>query len=342
MNFAPIDKALDRLKSYDENIFTQSYDVRQLTFAGEGDHGMLVTPDGRNLTLTKDSVTSLSRFVKIPAGYVRTASATLVNKSLKEFGEQLENSTANAIIHKNPIDNRLTLRGVIEEGKKFRPNSCMLENAKRIFGDDIAVEHAPWTTGEHPAFFRTRLVWPNTAVSINNDPVMLGLDLLGSDIEHIQEQINIMLYRQVCTNGMIASYGQRPYFHFDHKKSSIFDYEPVIASVSDRIGDDAPEIFERVRTSHGSTLTKQEAHDALLDLESRKKLPKSFVVKTMTSIEENPTFSREWDLVNAITAQARNYKDMARLKYEFVGGNLLGLNFKASTKQELGLESESN
>ena len=45
-------------------------------------------------------------------------------------------------------------------------------------------------------------------------------------------------------------------------------------------------------------------------------------------------FKTKWDLVNAITAQARKYKDLARLRYEVVGGDILGLKFKAEKKVE--------
>jgi hypothetical protein len=330
--YGNIDGALGKLREYDSNIFTQNIDVSKLDFTDGEQHGMLVTEDGKRLSLTKDSVTSLARFLKLPAGYLRTASSTLVNKSVHEFGEQLKNPIAQAIIHKNPVDNRFVLRGMISEGKKFRENSCMLDNVKKIFGDNVAIEHAPWSVADHPAFFRTRIIWPDTETTIQGDKVMCGMDLLSSDIEHIQDQINLLLYREVCTNGMVAEYGKRPYFYMDNRKSSIFDYEAVVESISNRIGKDAPVFFDNVKNAHSDGMDRRGALDVLSDLENRRKLPKSFVVKTMTAIQEDPTFNTRWDLVNAITAQARKYKHMARLRYEAVGGNILGLSFKEDKK----------
>jgi len=331
--YGNIDGALSKLQEYDSNIFTQAVDVGKLTFTDSEDHGMLVTEDDKRLSLTKASVTSLARFIKLPAGYIRTASSTLVNKSLREFGEQLQNPIGQAIIHQNPVDGRFTLRGVIAEGKKFRANALMLENVKRIFNDDVKIEHAPWSVSDHPAFFRTRLIWPDTGIEVDGSPIMMGMDLLNSDVEHVQEQINLLLYRQICTNGMIAQYGGRPYFYMDNKKSAIFDYEAVIKSVSNRVGDDAKQCYENVRTAQTDRMTASDALDRLVELEKQKKLPKSFVVKTMTAISEDLSFKSRWDLVNAITAQARKYKDEARLRYEIVGGNVLGLSFKAEKKK---------
>lgn len=329
MKLANVNNALGKLKGYDECISTSLIDFKDVEFEGDGAFGTIVT-GGDRIALTSASVTSISKLLKLSSSYIRDASPTLVSKSFKEFSSQLLESTANAIIYKDPSDGRLTLRGVSENGATYVPNATMLESMVTEFGNDVAVEHAPWDISNHPGHFRTRLVWPETQMDIDGNEVYIGIDLLNSDIGHMKEQINMLLYRQVCTNGAIATYGGKPYFQLDKKTSSIFSYAPVMESVARQLNTDSGTMYDFVRESQETNMDKMTAIAAVNDLLDRKKLPKGFAVKTITSIEEAGKFDTRWDFVNAVTAQARNYKDHARLKFETVGGNILGMNFGAA------------
>ncbi len=343
MNLAPVNNALERLRDYDKCIRTIDLDLLKTQFDGDDEFGAIIDGD-RRLNMTKASVVSLSKLLKLSASYIRDASPTLVDRSMREFAERAKDPTATAIVHVNPIDNRSTVRGFLSgAGRKHRRNSLMLEAITGVFGDTVAVEQAKWSVAEHPGFFRTRLVFPKSQMENGGDPLHIGVDLLHSDIEHVADEVNMLLFRSICTNGAIATYGRKPYFKIDHRTSSVATYWPLMQGVTKILDQDRSGFENAVEKNKAISMDKGEALRELTYLhEEARRIPKAFAVKVGTAIEQSSTFANRWDFINALTAQARQHGDIARLRLETAAGDLLGLKFSEIVHDVEGMEHESN
>lgn len=321
-----LSSVISAMETYESGVFTEVVNLKDLSYNKDGEFGT-VRQKGRNYALTQWSMRSLCSRLRLPSGYMKSASERLVNESVSEFAALLDKGhDVGFVVHKNPTTGDLVLRGCVDAGRGARNSSTPLKAIYSVLGNDVGVEHATLDMSNHAAVHRTRLLWPNSLKNVNGDEVGIGLDLLSSDVDIVPEQINILLYRTICTNGLVALYGHRPYLYIDHKKTSIFDYDGVAHAISQRAVTDTQILIANVERAMNTIYTAQQTQDTLTDLDTRKLLPHSFVVKSLRTAEQLPPATL-WDFTNILTAQAKGYRDDLRLKYEQVAGSVAGINF---------------
>lgn len=318
---------------YESSLRTEVVSLKELVFTNHGECGSMSVGKHR-FNLTQHSARALCKRASLPYSLMYNGSEALVQSAWAEYASVLEHEyEVAAVVHTNSADGIQTLRGVIDAGQTLRKVSSLLKTIHGVMGHEVEVQSASWDTGRHAPVFRTRLVWPKSQMKINGDEVYLGLDCLNSDVNALPEQINLLLYRQVCTNGLIATFGRRPYFYFDPRKVTFFDMETVMGAIVGRVAADRERFAKAVETAQLTACDKAQATKLLTGMIEARLLPRGFVQKTLKLVEAEPT-NTMWDTVNHITATARGYRDDLRIRYETVGGTLLGMDLDRSKTED--------
>lgn len=320
-------------EQYENNLRTEVVSLKDMVFTNHGEYGSMSVGKNR-LNLTSHSARALCKRAMLPYSLMTHGSEPLVQSAWAEYAGVLDHDyDVSAVVHTNRADGTQTLRGVIDAGQTLRKTSSLLKSVHGVMGNEIEVESANWDTTKHAPVFRTRMIWPKSQMKINGDEMYLGLDCLNSDVNAMPEQINLLLYRQVCTNGLIATYGRRPYFYFNPRKVTFFDIDTVMVAIVGRVASDRERFAKAVEAAQLTSCDRVQATNLLSSMIEAKLLPRGFVQKALKLVETEPTNTR-WDLINHITATARGCRDDLRIRYEAVGGTLLGMDLDRSKTEE--------
>lgn len=326
MQTEPLADVVKTLEDYDQHVGEDVVDLKLAAYKRDAEFGSLTVKNQR-YEMTQNSAKQFCRALHLPYGFVKHASEPLAADAVKEFTEQLDKSEAKLIFYQQA--QHAVLRGLVPPKQTVVRNSTMLKPFVAL-GDDAQVQHAPWRDKPHEAIVRTRLVWPLSSASLANiqkDDLMLGLDIMGSDVGVCPQQLNLLLFRVVCENGAIASFGDRPYFYFDSRSAVVFDFADLVARIAERVVSDIPMFQAQVATAMSTKVVFAQVKEQLGGYVNQHLLPKGAVIRALGLLEKDGC-DTAWDVANAVTSTARGYRDVVRVRLERFAGKMLGLDFK--------------
>jgi len=194
-------------------------------------------------------------------------------------------------------------------------------------GLKFEVESAAWLESVDSPVVRTRLVFPELqAEVVKGDEVNLGIDIVSSELGATPMTVNLLLYRQVCKNGAIAVYEEKPYFYFDYSSAFIVDVKDLLTISGMRIQADRDYFFSRAIESSKTPITIEQGKALITEMVKANTINKGVAIRAINELDRTGA-STAWEMVNALTAAARGFRDPLRLKYESSAGALLGLRF---------------
>lgn len=310
------------LEKYEATTGYEAQDLATAEYKRDSEFGSLEWVTGDRYELNEWSARQLCRLTLVPFGIWRKASENLSRDMFKEFAPAMKDSQVK-LAYKTFGKNKKVLRGLLKVDYPDIRNSEVLRSLQDI-STPFDVEYAGWMDEAHPALLRTRVVIPSLSKTINNEDLKIGIDITCSELGASPLQVNILIYRPICKNGVIVAYGHQPYFFFDYSSTFIFDLKDVIDVAVVRVSQDVNEIMMQVEIAVATPYTLDQARLHLSAMVKEGILNKGVVNKTLATLEKEGC-SRLWDMINTLTAQARGFRDGLRLKYERAAGLMMGL-----------------
>lgn len=282
--------------------------------------------------LTEWSCRQLCKMAGIPFTFFRKSSPDLAKEAFEEWVPIMKRPQVKLAL-RSYGKSKEVVRGILPQDYPEVRNSEVI-SAIASTGVDFVVESAKWMDTVDPPFIRTRFVIESMKDALGpGDDLHMGVDVLCSELAAAPLIINLLLFRLVCRNGAIAVYDSKPYFHFDYRAGAIFDMVDVLTLGVNRLAEDSLMMFNAAKKTVGVTLTTEQAKLIIAEMVKTNSINKGVAVKTISEIDKSGA-STGWDVANALTASARGFRDVLRLRYESAAGSLLGLNFTRKQGKE--------
>lgn len=324
------DELMQALVKYEDATTYEAQDITTAEYKRDSEFGSLEW-GGTKYELSEWSARQMCRLAGIPYGVFGKASEKLAVDMFKEFTPGIKDPHIKLAVKAQGQAKRV-LRGILPVDYPDIRNSQVVE-ALQGMNEPFEIESAGWMDQTSPTMLRTRVTFPNFTKQVNNEELKIGIDITSSELGACPLQTNVLLFRTICTNGAIASYGRKPYFYFDYSSTLVVELGDVFAQAVKRATRDVDVIMDRVKTASQTSFSQQKAQQVLMDAVKEGALNKGVVLKTLGTLEKDGC-KTIWDFVNALTAQARGFRDSLRLKYEAAAGNLLGLAFDRITSED--------
>ena len=172
--------------------------------------------------------------------------------------------------------------------------------------------------------FHLRLLSPDfieMGTEAKSDPHKVGIHVLNSEIgKHIFHG-DFLVYRQVCTNGLVSLFDKKHLFHHKHVGVELHEIRTSISAGLEKMQDYTEITVERLKSLKASPVT-----DPLRELHRSLKAGRAtdeFVSLAMQSYEEEPIPTR-FGVIQAITRAAQKLPTFdARVQMEELAGRLL-------------------
>jgi hypothetical protein len=178
-----------------------------------------------------------------------------------------------------------------------------------------------------------RVTFPDYAFTVkDDDPLEVGFALDASEDGIGKLRLSTLLYRLVCSNGLIVQYGGSDLVEFNYRGLPKFALDAVLKSAAERFAVDLKSIEATVKGAAAEPLTKDEALAFVKSLETRRDVAVTLLRKVKKEIDaiDVPTISR-FDVINQITWSAQQLPYTQRLNHETFAARLLGLDLPEVT-----------
>ena len=215
------------------------------------------------------------------------------------------------------------VRGVLSS----RYSICDTPTILDVIGDSLPVDDYK-IKGYYlsPERFHLRLV--GDKLDIPNEDLFSGIQIDSSDVGRSTLVVHYMIYKQVCTNGLVVSRGDGILFKQKHLSIDPQTFKSGLSASLENI----PTLNKWAKITIEEAMTKDEvdfdhlSSDQMKDLIDKVKSLTSFDDKTCKETIElmrtNYTPNR-WGMINAITEIAQNYTLERRLELEKIAGGVL-------------------
>jgi hypothetical protein len=196
-----------------------------------------------------------------------------------------------------------------------------LEIAERIFSSLPNLEVQSHQVSSSYAHCRLidRETTKDIRVGDTPDPVMVGLDMFFSDVGRTQFTTELMLFRQICTNGLIRRFASRPVSMVNYLALTTERCGHELSAIPDKYRAWAPalvEAFVKLRIP----IPNDDVRDQVLcDILRSPSVKSKFAIQTLErfAIDGDKTC---FGMVNAVTRTAQQYEPINRWKYERMAG----------------------
>lgn len=168
-------------------------------------------------------------------------------------------------------------------------------------------------TDDH--YFNLRCIFDKKINIVKKDPIYLGVNISNSEVGLRKAVIEICLWRQVCSNGLIICDKSLTLFNKRHifvKKDTLKEDFAVALSEAFKIGDKYLTMMKE------STKIKIKNPEEYIE-DKLKDFSKNFIDKVVETIEDTNKYS----IINAITESAKILPIPQRIEAEKVAGQLL-------------------
>lgn len=212
------------------------------------------------------------------------------------------------------------VRGVLSNRYSICDTPTILDALGDILPDDYKIKGYYLS----PERFHLRLV--GDKLDVPNEDLFSGVQIDSSDVGRSTLIVHYMIFKQVCTNGLVVSRGSGVLFKQKHLSIDprVFENELLVAL------NNIPELDNWATVVIKDSMTKDEVDfDKLKDLtelidrvKSLTNFDEKTCKETLELMKTKYTHNR-WGMINAITEMAQNYTLERRLDLEKVAGGLL-------------------
>lgn len=178
-----------------------------------------------------------------------------------------------------------------------------------------------------PERFHLRLVQKDM-LRVDGEDLFAGLTIDSSDVGRSILNCNFLIYKQVCTNGLVVSKGGGTLFQQKHVGISAEEFSRGLADSLSLIPDLTASVMQSIEEKRNSkkiitNFTDEEEIETLVaNLRLNANMPKDGAVKVIDLMQTTYDNSK-WGLINSLTQVAQDYTLEKRIEIERYAGNIL-------------------
>jgi len=314
-NFGVIKSIADKIDSESKDIMVPwenlgvSYDLENL---------FLDTRAGDGYKFSNNGLTALCNLVGVPTQYVK--------KCMAQDNLQLASENLNTWMKKMPQTKEMLLRTTNE--RLFG----MVSNRYTIFDDKEVLDVVEGILGPKqnysikdysisPELMKLRIV-SRDKININGEDLSFGFDVRNSRVGRSSCTIDVLVYRAVCTNGMIFGGSKGMMFTKRHVAISRTDLITEFTDMLDRAPDTIGFIKKHIEESRLS-IVKPGVITNLLSKFKAENISKNVSGRLEDSIDGGAYNGTIWDFANNITLMSQDYSLETREKMERFAGKII-------------------
>lgn len=317
---------------YDEVISPTAF--KQSTYSVSDGRMKIVNDEmTKENIFTEYALSQLCNKLGIPASYIQKCLNSgkfddcmdiecnpLYTLAVKNLSIWTERYGGNSVLLRNYQDK---VRGVLSN----RYSICDTPTILEVLGECLDV--TDYKIKGHfltPERFHLRLV--GDKLNVKGEDLFSGIQIDSSDVGRSTLTVHYMIFKQVCTNGLVVSRGDGVLFKQKHLSIDPLTFKSGLSVALENI----PSLNKWAKITIEEAMTKDEvdfdriSNDKMKDLIDKVKSLTSFDEKTCKEtidlMKINYTPNR-WGMVNAITEIAQNYTLEKRLELEKIAGGLL-------------------
>lgn len=310
----------------------EAVELKSLTYLRDSELGSLNdNTNGRKYELNGWSAKQLCKTAGIPFSVWSKISGKLAQDLTLECILGVKDQHRKLVLR--TYGTKTIIRGIVPLDYPDIRNSEILEALMGKLTIPHVVQSAGWLDAVATPWLRTRIIFtgPDYEFKKTNgtvpENINLALDITSSEVGGGDLMVNVLAFQEVCTNGLIATYGMKPYFVYNYSPGISFDIPAVMGEAIDRAANDMPRIAACVQNAIDTPMDLASTQLMLAEMQKEGTINKGIVVKSLAAIEGGTPISSLWDVVNLITKTSQAYRDELRLRYERVGGSLIGMKF---------------
>lgn len=316
----------------------QYLDLRSVEYRHDAETGMHILRDQSTnedyILQSKTALKQLCRMIKVPHAFV-VKNPNFLNDGIMSFwlehslsggteGNKKAKLTSHKVIRYFESGGVKHIRAIVDEDTVPVDNFDIVDTVLTSFGEDgIGLDYGSGT-GLDDETFHARFVMPEAFDPGDGLLCQLGFHIRSSELAQGSLVLDALLYRQVCSNGAIITYGNNSYFSSKFKDIMLEDLKDILSNASERMREDLAEVMAKLRMSIGYSINQEQVRELFGSLKHRRGLSHAF----MESVEGHaldPNISNFWQVTNTITKAAQDLNDDQRMKYERLAGHLLNL-----------------
>jgi len=330
---------LTETKATKEATHNQYLDLKDVDYRHDPETGFHILQDrvsGEVFVLqNKTALRQLCRMVKVPYAFV-VKNPNFLNDGIMGFwldralsgddtGSRKSKLSSTKILRYYTSGGLKHVRSIMDEDIVPVDNFDLLHNVLSAFSDgDVELDFASGT-GMDDESFHSRFYTKDAFDPGDGLECRLGFHLRSSELAQGNIILDALVYRQVCSNGAIITYGNTSYFSSKFRDVMLEDMQGILSNCVQRMQMDLGEMLKVIRTSVAHQISNDAVRDLFGNLKNRRGLNRNFIESVEGhALELN--ISNFWQVTNTITRAAQELPDNNRLKYESLAGNLLNLN----------------
>lgn len=178
-----------------------------------------------------------------------------------------------------------------------------------------------------PERFHTRLVMPRNLDIPMEDDLMPGIQIDSSDVGRSTLKVQFMIFKQVCTNGLVLPKSTGILFQQKHigisRTEFVNEFNKAISNIPVLI-ENSEALIKHAKETGLKIATPEQMLDFVQRLQKSAQIPEESAKRVLNIVKSevygSPT---KWTLINALTQEAQNFTLEKRLEIEKYAGNLL-------------------
>lgn len=316
----------------------QYIDLREVQYVHDPETSLHIL---RNTTTNEDFVLQsktalkqLCRFIKVPHAFV-VKNPNYLNDGIMNFwidralegdsdGSKRSKLSSTKIIRYFESGSVKHIRAILDEDIVPIDNHDIVNDITSSFTDDSIELSYGSGTGLDDEEFHARFLIPGTFDPGDGFPCQLGFHLRSSELAQGTLNLDALIFRQICSNGAVVTYGNSSYFSSKFRDIMLEDLHSIIQNCSVRMQEDLAELMAKLRHSLDYNINSEEVRELFGGLKHRRGLNRAFI-ESVEGHALDPNISNFWQVTNTITRAAQDLNDTQRIKYEKLAGSLLNL-----------------
>ena len=323
---APIGN-FEKIKDIANNIDENSNDIRaswkdvrvQHTdyFDSLNPGNLVLSVFGKDYKFSGNGITALCNLLTIPTQYVKKCMAQ------GNFGLACLN--LNTWIDKMPQDKEMLLRttnsrlfGIVSNKYTIFDDSEVLDVVEGILGPQNNYSIKDYSIS--PELMKLRIV-SRDKIIINGEELSFGFDVKNSRVGRSSVSIDVLIYRAICSNGMIFG-GSKGMMYT--KRHVAIERGSLVTEFTEML-DQAPDTIEFIKKhieESQLSVAKAGVITSLLSKFKTENIPKNALIRLEQSISENSNVTL-WDFANQVTSMAQEYSIETRERMEVFAGKII-------------------
>lgn len=300
---------------------TESVNSCDVSFDVEGYYMNCASSNSWEAKFTKHSLSQFGLRYGIPYSYIqRCTSADLKGLICHNFNEWVNVDKGKILVRRFNVGEKSFVRGILSTRYKEY-------DTPKIIKDVLNSPLNDWEVKQYllsPERFHMRLVG-NDFLDVEGEDLKIGLNIDSSDVGRNSINLQLIIFRQVCSNGLILPYSVGKYFRQVHIGEGAEELPKRIVAKLDEISE-IKEVAERMirRTINQIELPFDiKSEEEMARFRQHSGITKDFLNKVLEMFEMRKSERPRWEFINCMTEVAQEYGIDSRLMFERAAGNLL-------------------